>query len=138
MTAREILDSIRRLTATEFLGLASTLTIEPHTLLRLATPEPVKASGPLDVRLPEPYTQFGGNYGLVLTDVGVRKIQVIKVIREFTGFGLKESKDCVDVAATGAPVVLSRGQRKVDANDFASKLREQGATVLLVDDGLPF
>lgn len=60
-----------------------------------------------------------------LKDAGAKKIQVIKVIREITGLGLKEAKDLVD----GAPQQVKAGVSKDEANQIKAKLEEQGAVV---------
>ena len=62
-----------------------------------------------------------------LTAGGPQKIQVIKVLREVTGLGLKESKDMVD----GAPKVVKDGLKKEDAEDLKKKLEAAGATAEL-------
>jgi large subunit ribosomal protein L7/L12 len=62
---------------------------------------------------------------VVLKDAGGKKIQVIKVVRELTGLGLKEAKDLVD----GAPSNVKTGVSKDEANSVKTKLEEQGATV---------
>src|SRR6059036_2395663 len=56
---------------------------------------------------------------------GEKKIQVIKVVRELTGLGLKEAKDLVD----GAPKPVKERVTKAEADDMRKKLEEQGATV---------
>jgi len=62
-----------------------------------------------------------------LTDGGAKKIQVIKVVRELTGLGLKEAKDIVE----GAPKTLKEGLSKADAEDWKKKLEEAGAVITL-------
>ncbi|MFM8560213.1 MAG: 50S ribosomal protein L7/L12 [bacterium] len=62
---------------------------------------------------------------VVLASSGDKKIQVIKVVRELTGLGLKEAKDLVD----GAPKTLKEGVSKDDAAKMKAALEEQGATV---------
>ena len=69
----------------------------------------------------EEQTEFSVN----LKDAGAKKIQVIKVVREITGLGLKEAKDLVD----GAPQTVKAGVSKDEANTIRTKLEEQGATV---------
>src|SRR5213593_2285611 len=64
-------------------------------------------------------------FDVVLTGVGDKKIQVIKVVRELTGLGLKEAKDLVD----GAPKNVKEKVSKTEAADMKKKLDEQGATV---------
>jgi large subunit ribosomal protein L7/L12 len=65
------------------------------------------------------------SFDVVLTAAGDKKIQVIKVVRELTGLGLKEAKDLVD----GAPKPVKTGVSKEEADSIKAKLEEQGATV---------
>jgi len=64
-------------------------------------------------------------FDVVLKDSGAKKIQVIKVVRELTGLGLKEAKDLVD----GAPQTVKTGVSKDEAASIKAKLEEQGAVV---------
>ena len=64
-------------------------------------------------------------FDVVLRDAGAKKIQVIKVVREITGLGLKEAKDLVD----GAPQTVKAGASKDEAATLKAKLEEQGAAV---------
>jgi len=64
-------------------------------------------------------------FDLILTAAGEKKIQVIKVVRELTGLGLKEAKDLVD----GAPKAVKEKVTKAEAEDMKKKLEEQGAQV---------
>src|SRR5215467_1199053 len=64
-------------------------------------------------------------FDVVLMSAGEKKIQVIKVVRELTGLGLKEAKDLVD----GAPKPVKEKIAKNDAADMKKKLEEVGATV---------
>jgi large subunit ribosomal protein L7/L12 len=64
-------------------------------------------------------------FDVVLKDSGAKKIQVIKVVRELTGLGLKEAKDMVD----GAPQTVKTGVSKDEAASVKAKLEEQGAVV---------
>jgi large subunit ribosomal protein L7/L12 len=64
-------------------------------------------------------------FALTLKEAGAKKIQVIKVVRELTGLGLKEAKDLVD----GAPSVVKSGVTKEEAATMKAKLEEQGAAV---------
>ncbi|MDA0330105.1 MAG: 50S ribosomal protein L7/L12 [Gemmatimonadetes bacterium] len=66
-------------------------------------------------------------FDVVLEGVGDKKIQVIKVVRELTGLGLKEAKELVD----GAPNTVKEAATKQQANDMKAKLEEVGATVAL-------
>ena len=64
-------------------------------------------------------------FTVMLTGAGDKKIQVIKVVRELTGLGLKEAKDLVD----GAPKNVKEKVTKAEAADMKAKLEEQGASV---------
>jgi large subunit ribosomal protein L7/L12 len=64
-------------------------------------------------------------FTVVLKDAGAKKIQVIKVVREITGLGLKEAKDMVDTA----PQTVKAGVTKDEAAQIKAKLEEQGASV---------
>ena len=67
------------------------------------------------------------DFTVVLSGAGDKKIQVIKVVRELTGLGLKEAKDLVD----GAPKPVKEGLPKAQAEDMKKKLEEAGGTVEL-------
>jgi large subunit ribosomal protein L7/L12 len=64
-------------------------------------------------------------FDVILSAAGDKKIQVIKVVRELTGLGLKEAKDLVD----GAPKAVKEKIARAEAEDIRKKLEEQGATV---------
>jgi large subunit ribosomal protein L7/L12 len=64
-------------------------------------------------------------FDVILSAAGEKKIQVIKVVRELTGLGLKEAKDLVD----GAPKPVKEKIAKAEAEDVKKKLEEQGAIV---------
>jgi len=64
-------------------------------------------------------------FTVTLKEAGAKKIQVIKVVREITGLGLKEAKDLVD----GAPSSVKAGVSKDEAAQIKAKLEEQGASV---------
>ncbi len=66
-------------------------------------------------------------FDVVLTAAGDKKIQVIKVVRELTGLGLKEAKDLVD----GAPKAVKEAVSKTEAEDVKKKLEEVGGSVEL-------
>lgn len=64
-------------------------------------------------------------FAVILKEIGAKKIQVIKVVREITGLGLKEAKDVVD----GAPQTVKAGVSKDEAAQIKAKLEAEGATV---------
>ncbi|KJU85103.1 Ribosomal protein L7/L12 [Candidatus Magnetobacterium bavaricum] len=65
------------------------------------------------------------SFDAILSAIGDKKIQVIKVVRELTGLGLKEAKELVD----GAPKEVKTGVSKEEAENIKAKLEEQGAKV---------
>ena len=64
-------------------------------------------------------------FDVVLANAGAKKINVIKVVREITGLGLKEAKEAVD----GAPTTVKEGVSKEEAEEIKKKFEEAGATV---------
>ena len=66
-------------------------------------------------------------FDVELTEVGPKKVKVIKVVREVTGLGLKEAKEVVD----GAPKVVKEGASKAEAEEIKTKLEGEGAKVTL-------
>ncbi len=82
------------------------------------------AAGPAAAAAP---AEVQTNFDVVLKSAGEKKIQVIKVVREATGLGLKEAKDLVEAA----PKVVKEGLPKADAEKLAAQLKEQGADVEL-------
>ena len=88
-----------------------------------AAAAPAAGAGAAAAPAAEAQTEFT----VVLKEAGANKINVIKVVREITGLGLKEAKDLVE----GAPKDLKEGVSKADADDFKKKLEEAGAKVEL-------
>ena len=64
-------------------------------------------------------------FDVILTNAGASKLNVVKIVKDITGFGLKEAKDLVD----GAPKPVKEGVSKAEADDIAGKLKEAGAEV---------
>ena len=67
------------------------------------------------------------SFDVILKDAGASKINVIKVVREATGLGLKEAKEVVD----GAPKVIKEAAAKAEAEEIKTKLEAEGAKVTL-------
>ena len=67
------------------------------------------------------------SFDVVLKEAGANKIQVIKVVRDVTGLGLKEAKDLVD----GAPKTVKEGASKEEAEEMKAKFEEAGAVIEL-------
>jgi large subunit ribosomal protein L7/L12 len=93
----------------------------------------VSAAAPMMAAMPGAAAAGGGaapaeekdEFTVVLKTAGEKKIQVIKVVRELTGLGLKEAKDLVD----GAPKNVKEGVNKAEAESIAKKLEEAGGQV---------
>ena len=65
------------------------------------------------------------NFDVVLKAAGANKLQIVKLVKELTGLGLKEAKEMVD----GAPKTIKEGISKGEADEMAAKLKEAGAEV---------
>lgn len=79
---------------------------------------------------PSPSVEEKSVFNIVLTAVGDKKIEVIKVVRDVTGKGLKESKDLVDAVASG-PQVVKENVKKEEAEEIKKKFETAGAKVEL-------
>ena len=94
----------------------------------------VSSAAPVAMAAPAAGAADGGaaaetkdEFDIELTEVGDKKINVIKVVRTITGLGLKEAKELVD----GAPSKIKESVAKAEAEDFQKQLEEAGATVTL-------
>ncbi len=67
-------------------------------------------------------------FDVILKSAGANKLQIVKIVKDLTGLGLKEAKDLVD----GAPKAVKEGASKAEADDIAAKLKEGGAEVEIV------
>ena len=83
------------------------------------------AGGPMAGAAAPAAAEVKDTFDVVLTEVGDKKINVIKVVREVTSLGLKEAKDLVD----GAPKTVKEGVSKTEAEDIKKKFVEAGAKV---------
>ena len=88
---------------------------------------PVAVAGPANAGPAPVAAEAQTEFTVVLKEAGPNKINVIKVVREITGLGLKEAKDLVEAA----PKPLKEGVNKADSDDFKKKLEEAGAKVEL-------
>ena len=116
----ELLETIDTLTVVELAELVKGIE-EKYGVSAAAVAAPV--AGGAAAGAAEEKTSFD----VVLKDAGANKIQVIKVVRDATGLGLKEAKDLVD----GAPKTVKEGASKEDAEALKAKFEEVGATVEL-------
>lgn len=88
------------------------------------------AAMPSVAALPDSQVEEKAFFNVELRGIGDKKIEVIKVVRDITGKGLKESKDLVDAAAS-APQVVKENAKKEEAEDIKKKLEAAGAQVEL-------
>ena len=116
-----LVEEIKALTVLELNELVKA--IEEEFGVSAAAPVAVMAGGAAPAAAAEEKTDFD----VILAEVGPNKINVIKVVREITGLGLKEAKDLVD----GAPKAVKEGAGKDEAEDIKKKLEEAGAKVEL-------
>lgn len=117
----KLVDELSALTVLEAAELSKLL--EEKWGVSAAAPVAVAAAGGAAGPAAEAKTEFD----VVLAASGDKKIEVIKVVREITGLGLKEAKDLVE----GAPKPLKAGVAKADADAMKKKLEEVGAKVEL-------
>jgi large subunit ribosomal protein L7/L12 len=119
----EILDAIGNKTVFELADLIESFKTKFNVTIAAA---PVGGAAPAGGgAAPAAPVEEKTEFDVVLRDAGAKKIQVIKVVREITGLGLKEAKDLVD----GAPQVVKAGVSKDEAAGMKAKLEEQGAGV---------
>ncbi len=123
MSNDEILDAIGNKTVFELADLIDAFKTRFNVTIAAA---PVGGAAPAGgAAAPAAPAEEQTEFDVVLRDAGAKKIQVIKVVRELTGLGLKEAKDLVD----GAPQTVKGGVSKEDAASMKAKLEEQGAAV---------
>ncbi|GIO88355.1 50S ribosomal protein L7/L12 [Paenibacillus faecis] len=118
MSKEQILEAIKGMTVLELNDLVKA--IEEEFGVTAAAPVVVAGGGGGAAEAAE-QTEFD----VILTNAGASKINVIKVVREITGLGLKEAKDLVD----NAPKPLKEKVGKEEADSVKAKLEEAGATV---------
>ena len=123
MSNDEILDAIGNKTVFELADLIESFKSKFNVTIAAA---PVGGAAPAGgAGAAAPAVEEQTEFTVMLKEAGAKKIQVIKVVREITGLGLKEAKDLVD----GAPQAVKAGVSKDEANTIKTKLEEQGAGV---------
>ena len=126
MTVEEIAEQLDKLTLLEAAQLSKLL--QEKRGVSAAAPMAVAAMpGAGGGGAAAPAAEEKTEFDVILSAAGDKKIQVIKVVRELTGLGLKEAKDLVD----GAPKAVKENLEKADAEKLKKELEEQGATVEL-------
>ncbi len=118
---KNIVEEIKTLSVMELADLVHA--IEEEFGVSAAAPVAVAAAPGAGAAAAEEKTEFD----VVLTDAGASKINVIKVVKEITGLGLKEAKELVD----NAPKAIKEGASKDEAEEIKNKLTEAGASVEL-------
>ncbi|HEV08975.1 MAG: 50S ribosomal protein L7/L12 [Sulfurihydrogenibium sp.] len=122
ITREEIKEAIKSMTVLELAQLVKELEEEfGVSAAAMVAAAPAVAGGGAAAPAAEEKTEFD----VILANPGANKINVIKVVREITGLGLKEAKDLVD----GAPKPIKEGVSKEEAEQIKKKLEEAGATV---------
>jgi len=119
VSREQVKDYIKNMTLLDAAALVKEL--EEELGVSAAAPVATAAAAAGPAAAAEEKTEFN----VILAEVGEKKIQVIKVVRELTGLGLKEAKDLVD----GAPKPVKEGVAKAEAETIKKKLEEQGAKV---------
>ena len=121
MTTQEIIEAIKGLSVLELNDLVKAC--EEEFGVSAAAGVVVAAAGPAGVAAAEEKDEFD----VELTEIGEKKMDVIKVVRGITNLGLKESKELVE----SAPKIVKEGASKDEANEIKAKLEEAGAKVTL-------
>src|SRR5215467_2796799 len=116
VSREQVKDFIKNMTLLDAAALVKELEDELGVSAAAPVSVAAAAAGPAEEK-----TEFN----VILAEAGEKKIQVIKVVRELTGLGLKEAKDLVD----GAPKAVKEGVAKAEAESIKKKLEEQGAKV---------
>lgn len=123
MTKDEILDAIGNMSVFELAEMIDAFKAKFNVTISAA---PAAAAAPAGGgAAAAPAVEEQTEFSVVLKEAGAKKIQVIKVVRELTGLGLKEAKDLVD----GAPKEVRGGVSKEEAATIKGKLEAEGATV---------
>jgi large subunit ribosomal protein L7/L12 len=120
MNKEEMIEEIKKMTVVELADLVKAIEEEfGVSAAAVAAPAAGGAAGAA--------AEEKSSFNVILKDAGANKIQVIKVVRDVTGLGLKEAKDLVD----GAPKTVKENVPAADAEELKAKLTEAGATVEL-------
>lgn len=118
----EILEGIANLTVMEVVELVAAMEEKFGVSAAAAVAVAAPAAGGAAAAVEEK-----DEFTVILASAGEKKVNVIKVVRELTGLGLKEAKDLVD----GAPSTVKEGANKADSADMKKKLEDAGAKVEL-------
>ncbi len=122
-TTEEFIEAIKEMSVIELNDLVKAI----EEAFGVSAAAPVMVAGGAAAGAAAPAEEEKTEFNVVLKAAGDNKINVIRIVRELTGLGLKESKDLVE----GAPKVVKEGVSKEDATAAKAKLEEVGATVEL-------
>ena len=125
VTREQVKDFLKNMSLMDAATLVKEL--ESELGVSAAAPVAVAAAGPAAGGAAAAAAPEKEDFTVVLTGSGDKKIQVIKVVREITGLGLKEAKDLVD----GAPKPIKEGVPKAEAETIKKKIEDAGGTVEL-------
>ena len=119
MSKEEMIEEIKKMTVVELSELVKGIEEKYGvSAAAVAAPAAGAAAGAAEEK---------SSFNVVLKEAGANKIQVIKVVRDATGLGLKEAKDLVD----GAPKTVKENVAKAEAEELKAKFEEVGATIEL-------
>ena len=121
MNKEEMIEEIKKMTVVELADLVKAIE-EEFGVSAVAAAAPVAGGAAAGAEASEK-----SSFDVVLKDAGANKIQVIKVVRDATGLGLKEAKELVD----GAPKTVKEGASKEEAEELKAKFTEVGAVIEL-------
>ncbi|MGE3842647.1 MAG: 50S ribosomal protein L7/L12 [Vicinamibacterales bacterium] len=124
VTQQQVVDYIKGISVLELSQLVKTLEAELGVSAAAAMPMAMPMGG-VGGGAAAPAAEEKTEFNVILTDVGDKKINVIKVVREVTSLGLKEAKDLVE----GAPKPIKEGVNKEEAESIRKKFEEVGAKV---------
>ena len=120
MSKEEMIEEIKKMTVVELAELVKAIE-EEFGVSAVAAAAPAAAGATAGA------AEEKSSFNVVLKEAGANKIQVIKVVRDATGLGLKEAKELVD----GAPKTVKEGVSKEEAEELKAKFTEAGAVVEL-------
>src|ERR1700749_5054074 len=126
VTQQQVVEYIKGISVLELWQLVKTLESELGVSAAAAMPMAMPMGGGAAGGAAAP-AEEKTEFTVTLTEIGPNKINVIKVVRELTGLGLKEAKDLVD----GAPAAVKENVAKAEAEDVKKKLEEVGGSVEL-------
>ena len=119
MNKEEMIEEIKKMTVVELADLVKAIEEEFGVSAAAVAAPAAGAAGAA--------AEEKSSFNVILKDAGANKIQVIKVVRDATGLGLKEAKDLVD----GAPKAVKEGASKEEAEDLKAKFEAVGAVIEL-------